>query len=221
MKKYWLLGLSVLNAVASAVYIACSSCTTVPIHWNISGQADGFMPKWFNMVLPGIVLIIGISHVVAKMIMEKNQDKNIRYADKIMLFMFLMMTVISWLFMSLSMNRVTQLGGIVNTVILMILGAAFVFIGNIMPKIAQNGWIGVRTASTMSDENVWRKTNKLGGYLCVVCGFLLIVLGIVNATLGREDTLLLFVGIGLVLVMGAIIPTVYAVIIAKKIKTNK
>ncbi|MEE0957342.1 MAG: SdpI family protein [Ruminococcus sp.] len=221
MKKYWLLGLSIINAVASAVYIACSSCTTVPIHWNIYGQADGFMPKWFNMVLPGIVLIIGISHVVAKMIMEKNQDKNIRYADKIMLFMFLMMTVISWLFISLSMNRVTKLGGIVNTVILMILGAAFVFIGNIMPKIAQNGWIGVRTASTMSDENVWRKTNKLGGYLGVVCGFLLIVLGVVNATLGREDTLLLFVGIGLVLVMGAIIPTVYAVIIAKKIKTNK
>ena len=170
MKKLWLLGLSIINMAATAVYIACTPYPTVPIHWNIEGRADGFMSKWSALMLPAIALILGISHVVVKTVMEKKQDENVRYVDKIFLGMFLFATALSWLFVSLSMNRVTQLGGIVVSSVLMLMGAMFIFIGNLMPKIAQNGIVGVRTPATMSSGRVWRKTNKLAGYLLVACG---------------------------------------------------
>jgi uncharacterized membrane protein len=44
-----------------------------------------------------------------------------------------------------------------------------------MTTVKQNWTFGVRVSWTLSDEVVWRKTNRLGGYLFVLAGAITIV----------------------------------------------
>jgi len=63
----------------------------------------------------------------------------------------------------------------VAKVILIAVGLLFAVIGNYMTTVKQNWTFGVRVSWTLSDEVVWRKTNRLGGYLFVAAGAITIV----------------------------------------------
>lgn len=58
----------------------------------------------------------------------------------------------------------------VTKVILVAVGLLFAVIGNFMTTVKQNWTFGMRVSWTLSDEVVWRKTNRLGGYLFVLAG---------------------------------------------------
>jgi uncharacterized membrane protein len=53
-------------------------------------------------------------------------------------------------------------------------GLLFILMGNLMGKIRQNWFVGIRLPWTLSSENVWNKTHRLGGMLFVASGILLL-----------------------------------------------
>lgn len=216
MKKYWMLIIALLNAAVTAVYIACSPYDTVPTHWNFEGAADAFMTKWSTMMFPGFLTILAVVFLVSKNALEKRNEKNGKYADKIFGGMFIFFTGISWLCVSMSINRVYKLGGIFNTALLMLFGALITFFSNLMPKLGQNRLIGVRTKSTLSSEIVWRKTHKLAGYLGVFCGIALMVLAVCNAAWAIESPLLIVAAIVPTILLVCVLPAIYAVVIYRK-----
>ncbi len=57
-----------------------------------------------------------------------------------------------------------------GTLIVLLVGAAILFVGNLLPTIRPGSVIGVRTPWTMRDERVWRRTHRLGGYIAVLAG---------------------------------------------------
>jgi len=63
----------------------------------------------------------------------------------------------------------------VTKVILVAVGLLFAVIGNFMTTVKQNWTFGMRVSWTLSDEVVWRKTNRLGGYLFVLAGAVTVV----------------------------------------------
>lgn len=63
----------------------------------------------------------------------------------------------------------------VTKVILVSVGLLFAVIGNFMTTVKQNWTFGMRLSWTLSDDVVWRKTNRLGGYLFVLAGAVTIV----------------------------------------------
>jgi uncharacterized membrane protein len=63
----------------------------------------------------------------------------------------------------------------VTKVILVAVGLLFAVMGNFMTTVKQNWTFGFRVSWTLSDEVVWRKTNRLGGYLFVVAGAITVV----------------------------------------------
>jgi uncharacterized membrane protein len=62
----------------------------------------------------------------------------------------------------------------IDTWVSVIIGCLFIYMGNFMAKVKRNWFVGVRTPWTISLENVWNKTNRAGGYLFVVWGFMMI-----------------------------------------------
>lgn len=220
MKRFIFFVASLINIAASVVYIAVSPYDVVPTHWNFQGVADGFMSKWTMLFMPVTLIILSVAYVVTLKIFEKRgEDKNnSKYAGKIFLAVFLFWLALSWLFLSLSMNKIEKLGGVATTAVLLIMGAIIIFIGNLMPKLGKSSMIGVRTKSTLSNETVWRKTNKLAGYLGVICGAVFMILGAVNLKIGKEESYLIIVAVALAIILLAIIPGIYAIVISKKIK---
>ena len=61
----------------------------------------------------------------------------------------------------------------VSTVVTVGVGLLFVFLGNIMPKVKSNFYMGARTPWTLSDPDVWFKTNRLGGFMFFVSGIVI------------------------------------------------
>lgn len=61
--------------------------------------------------------------------------------------------------------------------IFVLIGLLFVFLGNILPKIPSNFFAGIRTPWTLSSEKNWRKTHRLGGYVFVIGGILMMLRG--------------------------------------------
>jgi uncharacterized membrane protein len=52
----------------------------------------------------------------------------------------------------------------------LLLAAVFVVIGNALPRARPNWWFGIRTPWTLSNDRVWERTHRVGGYLFVALG---------------------------------------------------
>jgi uncharacterized membrane protein len=55
-------------------------------------------------------------------------------------------------------------------------GIMFMLITNVLPSLRPNWWIGIRTPWTLSSEESWNRTHRLGGQLGVPMGILIIIL---------------------------------------------
>lgn len=92
-----------------------------------------------------------------------------------------------------------------------IIGLAFVVIGNYLPKTKQNSTIGIKVPWTYSSEENWNKTHRFGGKVWVICGSLMIFSIFMPGALG--GTLL----VGTIFVM-LFVPILYSYLFYRKEK---
>ena len=59
-------------------------------------------------------------------------------------------------------------------------GILFIVLGNMMPKVKQNFFTGVKTPWALSSEAVWNKTQRLGGKSMVLGGVLILFSGFLS-----------------------------------------
>ena len=62
----------------------------------------------------------------------------------------------------------------VQYVVMLAVGLLFMYIGNIMPKFKSNFFCGVKTPWALSSEEIWRKSQRLGGKCFFIAGILVI-----------------------------------------------
>jgi uncharacterized membrane protein len=80
------------------------------------------------------------------------------------------------------------------------LGAFFVLLGLVLPRVRQNPWIGVRTPWTLASEENWAKTHRFAGYTMTLGGGAACVAAIAGVPM-----------LGLVFILaGALAPVVYS-----------
>ncbi|MEI9989600.1 MAG: SdpI family protein [Rhizomicrobium sp.] len=53
-------------------------------------------------------------------------------------------------------------------------GIALIVIGNVSGKLRPNHFAGIRTPWTLADDEVWDKTHRFGGWIFVICGFVVL-----------------------------------------------
>jgi uncharacterized membrane protein len=87
-------------------------------------------------------------------------------------------------------------------------GLLITIMGNYMGKVRQTWIFGIRTPWTLSDEEVWDKTHRFGGWSFFLAGVLMMVLAF------WDEPWTFWVGIGGIL-LGALIPVVYSYVIFK------
>lgn len=63
--------------------------------------------------------------------------------------------------------------------VLIIIGLMLAVLGNILPKVPRNFFVGIRTPWAISDEENWHKTHRVGGKVFLLGGFLMILSGVV------------------------------------------
>lgn len=146
----------------------------VPSHWNIAGEPDSWMLKnravW---LFPTITLgLAWLFKYLPKIDPKKAKYAQFKRAWEIFQIVFLLFFAYIYF---VTLYASLHSGVNVGKWILMGVGILFVVIGNYMSKIKQNFFVGIKTPWTLSSEDVWNKTHRLGSWCFVICGLLFII----------------------------------------------
>ena len=204
--------LFLLISIIASFYFYANFPEKVPTHWNFQGEIDGWSGKTFAaFFFPGLNLIMYLCFLIFPYLDPKKE----RYADFIKvyhIFKGLLIAVMTIIYFYVG------LAGIgyelpISTVIPTTIGILFIILGNYMGKIKPNWFMGIRTPWTLSNEEVWNKTHRLGGKLFILVGIFMIF----GTILPPSVFWFLFI-MGVITV--SIIPMAYSFIIYKKLKNK-
>ncbi len=140
-------------------------------HWNYKGEVDGYMQKsvgLFLMPILSVVLFVLFSFIPKIDPLKSNIEKFRKYYDEfivlIIVFLFyIYLLTIAWnLGIKFNMNQMIPPA----------IGILFYYSGILIENSKRNWFIGIRTPWTLSSDNVWDKTHKIGGKLFKVSGII-------------------------------------------------
>ena len=163
--------LIVLASFGASAYFYPQMPETVASHWDINGEANGYMSKfWGLFLMPIISLAIFLFFLAIPKIdpLKSNIEKFRKYFDA-----FIVVFLLFFLYVHL-LTVVWNLGVGFNMAQLMspAFGVLFYYCGVLMEKAKQNWFIGFRTPWTISSAEVWDKTHRVGGALFKISGII-------------------------------------------------
>lgn len=147
----------------------------VPVHWGWSGQVNRMGGKFEGLfVLP----LTALGVYVLLLVLPRIDPRRTHYSAFASPYRMIRMLVIAMLFAlqlvilpRLSRPDAPLIGGPV-----LVLAIMFIVLGNLLPKIQSNWFVGVRTPWTLSSEESWRRTHRLAGWLFVIAGVVTIAI---------------------------------------------
>lgn len=159
----------------------------VPTHWDLSGHANGFSGRAVGaFLLP--VIMLGIWAFLS-VVPRYDRLLFIRYTDRasdsstvrpiynviVLVTLALLLAIHAFAMMSaLGLVGATRQPVLIAT----IASIGSIVIGNYMPRVTRrNAFVGFRVPWAYASEEVWRRTQRAGGYGMVVAG----VVGLVGA----------------------------------------
>jgi len=201
--------LIIITGLAS-IYFYSIFPEQVPMHWNMAGEIDDWGSKTTGaFMLPTVMLGIYILFLVLPY-MDPRKKRYEQFAKfyhgfkaVILIFMAIMYFLIAANTLGYNIN--------IRIWVPILVGLLFILIGNYMGKIKPNWFMGIRTPWTLSNEDVWNKTHRMGGKLFILGGLLMIL----TPWLAPTAQLYLFIFIILLLSLGTM---GYSFWLYKKIK---
>lgn len=161
-------------AVVAALYSHLPD--QVPLRWGLDGVVS-YSGKATLWIFAGLSpLLAFLFRVLPKIDPRKaNYQKFGGFYDAFCLVMLLFLL----LMLGITLSETLKPGRIsVWRVVNCTIGLLFAFLGNYMPKLKSNFFMGIKTPWTLSDPDVWNRTHRLSGQLFFWLGLLLIVSGL-------------------------------------------
>ena len=158
------------------IYLYSQMPEKMASHWNIKGEVDGYLSKfWGLFLMPLLSIGILLLYLIIPNIdpLKKNIEKFRKYFDGfiILLLLFLFYLYVLTIFWNLGLKFD------IGQAIMPALAILFYYCGILLEKAKRNWFIGIRTPWTLSSDEVWDKTHKLGGKLFKIAG-LFVLLGL-------------------------------------------
>ena len=176
--------LSLLNLIGFVVGI-CLLPAQVPIHFNVNMVADAVGSPWVYVALPAAAALI--SAAIWTVTVSK-KEKNRKIMTGLLAGVGAILICMGWAFFALIASGV-EVGEKVDFPIALVavlpLSLLVLFLGNYLPRVEQNFWLGIRIPATLKSETVWTKTHRLGGYLFFAAGLVSAISAVVFSCIGN------------------------------------
>lgn len=152
----------------------------LPIHWNISGEVDGWTSKYKVLLFMLTMNVISMATYLLLRFIDRIDPKrtaqlNKAIALKVGLAIVAFSSAISILILIPKDGTFS-----VNSMAFGLTGVLFTFLGNLMYNIKPNYFIGIRLPWTLENDNNWKFTHRLagvvwfaGGIICVITSLLI------------------------------------------------
>lgn len=195
---------------AYLAYIWSSLPERVPMHWNASGEIDRWGDKSETLMIP--ILMTGLVYVLFLIIPKIDPKGKLEsMGNKLNNFRMILTCFMSVLSLYILYSIKTHNAD--PKMLFPLLGLLFAFLGNYMKTMKPNYFIGFRTPWTLENEEVWRKTHKLGGMLWFVGGLLM------TFTFLLDGKAQLYTFMAIIIVI-SIIPVAYSYLEFQKLKNK-
>ena len=189
----------IVVAFIIGIYLYPSMPDEMASHWNISGEVDGHMTKFWGLFLMPIIsvgMLLLLLFVPMIDPLKNNIEKFRCHYDwfitvLILFFFYLNLVTIAWAFG----YRFSIIQALAPAI-----GILYVYLGFLLERTKRNWFIGIRTPWTLSHAKVWDETHKLGGKLFKIKG----VIAFIGAFFGKLAVFFV--------VLPVIVGTIYTVI---------
>jgi len=143
----------------------------VASHWNAKGEVDDYMPKfWGTFLMPVVSIFMLLLFMLIPKIdpLKANIEKFRKYFDSFIVLIMLFFLYIYLLTIFWNLGLRFDMGRLMAPA----LGLLFYYCGILIENAKRNWFIGIRTPWTLSSDNVWEKTHKIGAKLFKVSGLI-------------------------------------------------
>ncbi|MBT8062676.1 MAG: SdpI family protein [Gammaproteobacteria bacterium] len=204
----WMTGMVLVTMFAIAAWYMPQLPDPVPTHWNAAGEVDGWTPKpWGVWLLPVISMATFVVLLVLPVISPKGfRLEQSRKAYDVVIFVVVCFMALTEVF---SFRSAVSGGQELMQFVPVAIGMLFLVLGNYLGKFQKNFFVGIRTPWTLASDEVWNRTHRLGGYVFMAGGAVIIVTGLLG--LGVEW----FVATAILV---ALIPTVYSLLLYRRLE---
>ena len=182
---FW--GLLVLSLVSFAAHLIVypSLPDLVPRQWSLSGGVNSWMSKDYLWLLDALPLALVILFKVIPAI-EPRADSYRKMRGLWGVFvtaMTLLMIGVTWM-TELYFWGPETLWNYIPAVLICLIGAGLVALGNYMPRIRKNYTMGVRTPWALASDHCWQRTQRMGGICFVIIGLMMIFSTLIDLATG-------------------------------------
>ena len=173
MRK-WLAPVLILAAVVFSIAVYSRLPERTPVHWDLHGEVTRYGSRAEGAFFaPSFMLLIWLLLRFLPRIDPRRANYE-KFADT---YDLLINSVVA-LFLVMHVALIgTALGWPVSMTRLgpALIGLQFVILGNALPRARPNWWFGIRTPWTLSNDRVWTRTHRVGGYLLAAAGVVLLL----------------------------------------------
>lgn len=178
MRSRWFGFVIALLTLAATWWVWDQLPPRMATHWDAFGHVNGYSSRAFaGFFAP--VMITGLTILFQALpALDPRRENYAKFsgtywviANAVMLFIGVVhvMLLINGLGHPIAMTHVIPLG----------LGILFIALGNVLPRVEPNWFVGIRTPWTLSSDTVWRKTHRTGGWVFFLAGCAVLVEGMI------------------------------------------
>ena len=166
--------LAVVVAFVIGIYFYPHLPQLMATHWGLMGQVNGYMLKfWGTFMLPFIMFFAGALLYVIP-ILDPMKDKAAHFQKEYNKFIVFFVLFLLYVYV---LTVYANLGYAFNMIqfLMPALAILWFMIGELLPKVKRNWFIGIRTPWTRADEAVWDKTHVFGGFIFQLSAFVILI----------------------------------------------
>jgi len=147
----------------------------IPTHWGPGGQPDNWMPKAQGALLGPLV---ALGSYVFLSILPWIDPRSQHWKGFLRIYPVIKTALMAFfvLLTYLTLSAATRPGQALTLSWLLVgIGLLFMVLGNYLPTLRSNFFVGVRTPWTLSSEEVWYRTHRVAGRLMVLVGLVAVM----------------------------------------------
>lgn len=147
----------------------------IPAHYDFSGNITRYGSKYETLIIPIVAIVLCFFWLLLEKHLMRDAEKgphNVKAIFWISLIINIVFIGMTAFFLYSAHNEAVNKLGFEKAAAIAIC-ISWIIIGNILPKIKQNGLVGIRTPWTLASESNWYKTHRMGGKIAVITGSIL------------------------------------------------
>jgi len=209
IKKELPIILIIIMMFAASIYFYPQLPDKIPTHWNFKGEIDGYSGKLTGAFLIPVMNIIMYGLFIFMPVLDPKKENYKLFESTYIYFRYLFHIFflgMHGLIIAAALGYNVDTGRLVTLAVSLLL----MLMGNVMGRLKHNYFVGIKTPWTLANEEVWRKTHRLGAVIWTGGGLAGVIMSLLRLSMG-------WAFIAIIAVM-TFIPIVYSYVIYSKLK---